>query len=90
MNLSQHRINQYIDKWKSMGYPADIPDEVPDSLMRLGLAPSYKAIAICLLKNDINLLGLGFSGVSSEWYSALKKIEIKERSQGFMQTIDLF
>jgi predicted phosphoadenosine phosphosulfate sulfurtransferase len=47
--------------------------------MKLGLAPSYKAIAIALLKNDMGLHSLGFSPIKSEWYSAIKRIEIAER-----------
>lgn len=76
---TQSRVNDYIAKWKSQGYSDDIPDEVPDSLMRLGLAPSYKAIAVAILKNDINLLSLGFTVPDSPWYSFLKRTELQER-----------
>ena len=63
-----------------MGYNKDIPDECPNELMALGLAPSYKAIAICILRNDNNCTSLGFSQPKSKWYSALKKIEINKRN----------
>jgi predicted phosphoadenosine phosphosulfate sulfurtransferase len=62
-----------------MGYPDDIPDEVPNELMRLGLAPSYRAIAVAILQNDLNFYSLGFASPTSPWYSALKRIEIAAR-----------
>ncbi len=75
----ENKIQQYIKKWIRQGYPAGIPDEVPGELMRNNLAPSYKAIATAILKNDHNLIGLGFNGKKSVWYDALKKIELKKR-----------
>ena len=73
------KVAEYIAKWKTMGYSDDIPDEVPDILMQLGLAPSYKQIAICILKNDLQFTGLGFTPKCSEWYGVLKRIEISKR-----------
>lgn len=73
------RVNQYIANWKIRGYPEGIPDEVPHILMKLGLAPSYKAIALALLKNDNNLELLGFTAPVTKWYSAFKRIEIEQR-----------
>jgi predicted phosphoadenosine phosphosulfate sulfurtransferase len=78
MNAAQ-KINKYVKDWKEKGYPEDIPDEVPERLMKLNLAPSYKAIAIALLRNDLNLEALGFTPKKSPWYSAFKKIEIEKR-----------
>lgn len=49
--------------------------------MRLNLAPSYKAVAIAILKNDHNLISLGFSAPKSSWYDALKKMEIEKRNE---------
>lgn len=72
-------VDSYVNSWKSRGYSDDIPDEVPDDLMRLGLAPSYKAIALSILRNDVGLRSLGFSCPKSEWYSAYKRIEIEGR-----------
>lgn len=83
-------MQEYLHKWSLQGYPVDIPDEVPDSLLRLGLAPSYKAIAMCILRNDIQLLGLGFSGQNSDWYCALKRIELDARDGGKGRTSNLF
>jgi len=72
-------IKKYIKDWKAKGYFEDIPDEVPEALMRQRLAPSYKAIALALLKNDMNLETLGFTPKKSKWYSAFKRVEIEER-----------
>ena len=73
------KIKQYLNKWSMQGYLNDIPDEVPNQLMKLGLAPSYKAIALAILKNDHNMQDLGFSPPKSPWYSAIKRIEIAGR-----------
>lgn len=73
------KINQYINSWKEKGYEDDIPDEVPVELAKTNLAPSYKAIAIAILRNDHYLKSLGFSVPKSYWYSELKRIEIEAR-----------
>lgn len=73
-------VAQYVDVWSERGYPEDIPDEVPSRLMDLGIAPSYKAVAVAILRNDIGLSALGFSRPVSKWYGALKRIEIAGRS----------
>jgi len=73
------KVTEYIEAWKQCGYSDDIPDEVPDELMKLNYAPSYKTIAIAILKNDLNFYSLGFPQQISEWYSALKKVEIEQR-----------
>jgi predicted phosphoadenosine phosphosulfate sulfurtransferase len=75
------KINEYICLWKKKGYPIDIPDEVPEELSKKNLAPSYKAIAIAILKNDHSLKSLGFTPKKSKYYSILKKIEIEERDK---------
>lgn len=75
------RIRKYISEWKKKGYPDDIPDEVPAVLMPKNLAPSYKAIAQCLLSNDMNMEGLGFSAPKSKWYGIFKRIEIEGREK---------
>ena len=40
------------------------------------MVPSYKRIAIAILKNDYALKSLGFSQPKSEVYNDLKKIEL--------------
>ncbi len=47
--------------WEDRCYSSGIPDEVPDLLAKTNRAPSWKKIAICLLKNDMKLRGLGFT-----------------------------
>ena len=84
------RVNQYVSGWRSKGYSDDIPDEVPEVLMRLNLAPSYKSIAYAILKNDVNLLTLGFSPTASDWYSFLKREELFGKAQGKGFTMPLF
>lgn len=74
----REKIKQYIQSWKKQGYPDDIPDEVPERLMSLGLAPSYKAICFCILKNDHACKSLGFSPPVSQYYYALKGIELNK------------
>ena len=73
------KVNRYVRIWKDRCYFDGIPDEVPDSLMNLNLAPSYKAIAIALLRSDVSLISLGFVPVACPWYCALKRIEISQR-----------
>lgn len=75
------KIDKYIKEWRLRGYLDDIPDEVPDALMDESLAPSYKAIAIAILRNDHHMTALGFQAPKSIWYDALKRIEIKERNK---------
>ena len=71
------KINLYINEWLKKGYN-EIPDEVPIVLQNENLAPSWKAIAICILKNDFHCESLGFSNnVESEFYNILKKIELQ-------------
>lgn len=79
MNMVE-KISKYLSDWKKRDYDK-IPDEVPNEIMKRNLAPSYKAIALAILKNDHNLTSLGFSGKKSKWYSVFKKIEIEERNK---------
>jgi predicted phosphoadenosine phosphosulfate sulfurtransferase len=44
-------------------------------LQNENLAPSYKAIALAILKNDNNLLSLGYSSNKSIYYNEIKKIK---------------
>jgi len=45
------------------------------------LVPSYRKIAMAILKNDHHLISLGFQAPKSEVYNQLKRIEIKERNE---------
>lgn len=64
--------------WEERCYRDGIPDEVPQSVMESMRAPSYKAIAMCILNNDLHLYGLGFAPHVSHWYRAVK---VKEKSK---------
>ena len=75
----QGKIQSYIDTWTHQGYPDGIPDEVPAAIASRNLAPSYRAIAIAIMKNDLHLTTLGFTAPSSEWYGIFKRIEIAAR-----------
>lgn len=68
-------IKEYIDVWKQRCYHEDIPDDAP--LEIFDKVPSYKKIAIAILKNDLKILGV--TPKVSKYYSMLKKIEIEER-----------
>jgi|GEM_PF-1416502 len=76
------KITEYVEKWMGRGYSDDIPDEVPTALTQMGLAPSWKAIAIAILKNDHSMKSLGFEAGYSPWYSELKRIELAARPGG--------
>ena len=73
------KIKDYIRMWEKRCYSDGIPDEVPIRLMQLNKVPSYKAICIAILKNDICLKTLGYEPNKSKYYSSLKRIEIEQR-----------
>jgi predicted phosphoadenosine phosphosulfate sulfurtransferase len=75
----ERKIQQYIAQWKQRGYSTGIPDIVPKELENENLAPSYKAVAMAILKNDHYLHTLGFASKKSEWYNVLKRIELRQR-----------
>ena len=53
------RVEEYISKWQSRCYKNGIPDELPRKLQDSGRAPSYRAIAEAILKNDMQLATIG-------------------------------
>ena len=55
------RINGYVGIWMDRCYQNGIPDEIHKKLMASNRVPSYKAIAHAILRNDHNLLSLGFA-----------------------------
>lgn len=73
------KIEHYISKWESQGYPSGIPDEAPNRLEALNKAPSYRHICKAILKNDIALTSLGYSRPNCEAYGTIKRIEIEGR-----------
>ena len=76
MNIKSN-IQNYIQDWERKCYLNGIPDEVPPEINNL--VPSYKKIAIAILRNDVTLKTLGFTQPKSRVYSELKRIEISKR-----------
>jgi len=57
-----------------------IPDDAPQALVDAGLVPSWKAIAQCILKNDLHLRGLGFDSDEPELCATLRRIKAEQDS----------
>lgn len=76
---TEQRIEEYTSLWIERCYKDGIPDFAPNELH--DKVPSWKRIAVCLLKNDLRLTGLGFKGFESVFYSELKRIELKDRDK---------
>src|SRR5574343_634066 len=84
-NTLTEKVNVYIKTWICRCYE-DIPDEVPEKLSKSGRAPSYKALAMAILKNDLHLYSLGFQCDESDLVKELRLINsYKNNSQ-----IDMF
>lgn len=60
----------YITKWKQRGYERDIPQECPRELSSRGIAPSYKAICLAILCNDLSLSSIS---PKKDWRDGIKK-----------------
>ena len=75
------KIREYIETWTSRGYPNGIPDEADEVLEQFNKAPSYRAIAKAIMKNDVALLSLGRTRDKCPAYMALKKIELTRRGK---------
>jgi predicted phosphoadenosine phosphosulfate sulfurtransferase len=73
------RIEQYIKTWENRCYHDGIPDEAPVEIS--DMVPSYKRIAIAILRNDYPLKSLGFTPKTSKFYTILKGIEIRARNE---------
>ncbi len=72
------KIRKYISVWEKRGYQNGIPDEAPIEFDPT-MVPSYRAICVAILKNDVALASLGFQRPQCDAYMALKKIEIDAR-----------
>lgn len=57
--------------WENRCYSNGIPDQVDRKLMLSGRAPSWKAVALAILKNDHKLQSLGFSCNRSDYAESL-------------------
>lgn len=69
--------------WESRCYSDGIPEEIPALLSKTGRAPSWRDIALCLLRNDLLLKGIGFSSdkYNKELVSSLKEMHSDEINQ---------
>ncbi len=83
---------EYVSTWRKRCYSNDIPDEVPRKVMQSGRAPSYKAIALAILKNDLHFYSLGFS--RPLWDDTLAVVEMGRIANNLPplqpQQLDLF
>jgi predicted phosphoadenosine phosphosulfate sulfurtransferase len=70
-----HKVRIYERTWEKRCYFRGIPDEVPAKIAKAMRAPSYKSIAICILKNDLHLTALGFSPKNNSLVDELRKVQ---------------
>lgn len=77
----EKKTRDYIRKWEGRGYAAGIPDQAPDILEEYVKAPSYRAICLAILKNDMHLASLGYSRPKCDAYMAIKRVEIEGRKK---------
>lgn len=70
------KIEEYIKTWENRCYSDGLPDVAPDEIKHL--VPSYKRIAMAILKNDLR--DLGIMPRESKWYGVFKRIEIDNRN----------
>ena len=63
--------------WENRCYSNGIPDAVQAKLQASGRAPSWRAVAIAILRNDHNLHTIGFQAtetrLSTDLYKSLEK-----------------
>jgi len=55
------RVLEYVQTWQRRCYSEGIPDEVPNKIAASGRAPSWRAVAVALLQNDLQLYQLGYA-----------------------------
>lgn len=76
----------YEMMWRKRCYSDDLPDELPKLLEATNRAPTWRKIAICLLKNDMKLKGLGFT---EETYNK-NLIRVLKKSIDLSEQMDFF
>ncbi len=77
---------EYEKMWQQRCYKEGLPDDVPKEIF--DLAPSYKKIAIAILKNDVEVLGV--TKPACKAYIVLKRIEISARSEAEDKQLSIF
>lgn len=73
------RISVYVKTWQKRCYRSGIPDEVPHKLASAGRAPSWKAVAMAILRNDHHLHSLGFQ--MRETAGSLSLVEARKKAE---------
>jgi len=79
------RIEAYVQAWENRCYPDGIPDTVPDKLLFSGRAPSWKAIAMCILNNDFALRRLGLTSACGD-SGTVRALERRKKESDSGQT----
>ena len=82
------KLENHVLLWMQRGYQDGIPDEVPERLMELNKAPSYKSLVFAILKNDFALKTLGYANPFSECYHEIKKQEIAQRQNDKLKQME--
>jgi predicted phosphoadenosine phosphosulfate sulfurtransferase len=67
------RVRIYEKIWESRCYKDGIPEEIPAKLSKTLRVPSYKALALAILKNDFQFYSIGFPQRESEILNAIIK-----------------
>jgi predicted phosphoadenosine phosphosulfate sulfurtransferase len=67
------RIKIYEKTWEQRCYKNGIPEEIPGKLEKTLRVPSYKAVALAILKNDLYFYSLGLPQRESQVLNAVLK-----------------
>ena len=78
----RRKVRWHLMYWRERGYAHGIPEMVPQEVRERYFAPSWEAIAIAILSNDVGLLTLGFPAPYSDYYTMLKRDEFARRGDG--------
>lgn len=73
------KISAYVRKWEGRGYPTGIPDEAPTLLEKACRVPSYRAVCLAIMRNDVTLQSLGYTREPCQTYMSIKRAELLAR-----------
>lgn len=73
-------VDEYEMAWVHRCYLNGLPDEVPKVIDNEHLAPSWKRVAMALLRNDMAMEALGNAPRQSKWYGVFKRIELRKET----------
>ena len=77
-NTTTDKINNYIQVWESRCYSEGLPDEIPALLAATLRVPSYKAIAVAILRNNVN--EVGYSVGTTDICEQLRRSQLNQRT----------